>query len=157
MTEGEDQDLFYGLFCTITDPEIAPAHELATLHSKRWEIESVFGALKTHQQEARRVLRSQYRPGDLRDASAPLWDQVTHVSHIGIFTKGPGGALICWFSPGCVHQCYDQSGFCPSGRAVSIQLRKLSNPWPGSPKTTLQPPCDSKANESLSHQVFHPQ
>jgi hypothetical protein len=48
------------LFCTITDPEIAPAHELAALYSKRWEIQSTFDELKTHQQEARRVLRSQY-------------------------------------------------------------------------------------------------
>ncbi len=59
ITEGEDPDLFYSLFCTITDPEVAPAHELAALYSKRWEIESAFDELKTHQSEARRVLRSQ--------------------------------------------------------------------------------------------------
>ena len=59
ITEGEDPDLFYRLFCTITDPEVAPAHELAALYSKRWEIESAFDELKTHQSEARRVLRSQ--------------------------------------------------------------------------------------------------
>ena len=36
VTEGEDTELFYRLFCTITDPEIAPAHELVALYSKRW-------------------------------------------------------------------------------------------------------------------------
>ena len=59
ITEGEDPNVFYRLFCSITDPEMAPAHELAALYAKRWEIESAFDELKTHQFEARRVLRSQ--------------------------------------------------------------------------------------------------
>ncbi len=59
ITEGEDPDVFYRLFCSITDPEIAPAYELAALYAKRWEIESAFDELKTHQFEARRVLWSQ--------------------------------------------------------------------------------------------------
>ena len=59
ITEGNDQDSFYRMFCTITNPELAPAAELAALYSQRWEIELVFDELKTHQNESRRVLRSQ--------------------------------------------------------------------------------------------------
>lgn len=59
ITEGDDPDSFYRLFCTITDPEAAPAVELAALYGQRWEIESAFDELKTHQNESRRVLRSQ--------------------------------------------------------------------------------------------------
>lgn len=59
ITEGDDPNSFYRLFCTIIDPELAPAAELAALYSQRWEIESVFDELKTHQNESRRVLRSQ--------------------------------------------------------------------------------------------------
>lgn len=59
ITEGDDPDAFYRLFTTITDPKAAPAHELAALYGERWEIESAFDELKTHQNEARRVLRSQ--------------------------------------------------------------------------------------------------
>jgi len=51
ITEGEDQDSFYRLFCSITDPKIAPAHELAALYSKRWKVESAFDKLKTHQRK----------------------------------------------------------------------------------------------------------
>lgn len=59
ITEGEDPDYFYRLFCTITDSKKAPAAELAALYGQRWEIESAFDELKTHQNESRRVLRSQ--------------------------------------------------------------------------------------------------
>ncbi len=59
ITEGDDPDSFYRLFCTITDPDQAPAAELAALYGQRWEIESAFDELKTHQNESRRVLRSQ--------------------------------------------------------------------------------------------------
>ncbi|WP_276944889.1 IS4 family transposase [Ferrimicrobium acidiphilum] len=59
ITEGEDPDSFYRLFCTITDPTQAPAAELAALYGQRWEIESAFDELKAHQNESRRVLRSQ--------------------------------------------------------------------------------------------------
>ena len=39
----------YRLLTTITDPDAAPAAELAELYFQRWEIETAFGELKTHQ------------------------------------------------------------------------------------------------------------
>ena len=48
----------YRLVTTIGDPEAAPAAELAEAYAQRWEIESVFDEIKTHQLEARPVLRS---------------------------------------------------------------------------------------------------
>jgi len=43
---------------TILDPDEASAEELAVAYSKRWEIESAFDELKTHQRGPRTVLRS---------------------------------------------------------------------------------------------------
>jgi hypothetical protein len=48
----------YRLLTTLLDPQQAPALELAALYHQRWEIESVFDALKTHLRQSRRVLRS---------------------------------------------------------------------------------------------------
>ena len=50
--------LVYRLFTTLTDPEAAPAVELAAAYAQRWEIESAFDELKTHQRGPRIVLRS---------------------------------------------------------------------------------------------------
>jgi Insertion element 4 transposase N-terminal/Transposase DDE domain len=50
--------LVYRLFTTLTDPEAAPAVELAAAYAQRWEIESAFDELKTHQRGPRVVLRS---------------------------------------------------------------------------------------------------
>lgn len=46
------------LITTIIDPVQAPAIELAALYGERWEEESAFDELKTHQRGAGRVLRS---------------------------------------------------------------------------------------------------
>ena len=46
------------LVTTLLDPEKAPALELAGLYGERWEEESAFDELKTHQRGARQVLRS---------------------------------------------------------------------------------------------------
>lgn len=48
----------YRLVTTILDPDAAPAEDLADLYAQRWEIESVFDEIKTHQLESRPVLRS---------------------------------------------------------------------------------------------------
>ena len=48
----------YRLVTTIVDPDAAPAEDLAEAYAQRWEIESVFDEIKTHQQDARPVLRS---------------------------------------------------------------------------------------------------
>ena len=58
----------YRLVTTITDPELAPADELAALYAKRWEIESVFDELKTHQRGPRVVLRSRTPDGVYQEA-----------------------------------------------------------------------------------------
>ena len=46
------------LITTMVDPAQAPATELAALYGERWEEESAFDELKTHQRGAGRVLRS---------------------------------------------------------------------------------------------------
>jgi hypothetical protein len=48
----------YRLFTTLTDPDRAPAADLAAAHTQRWEIENTFDELKTHQRGPRVVLRS---------------------------------------------------------------------------------------------------
>jgi hypothetical protein len=48
----------YRLITTILDPDEAGAIELATAYAQRWEIESAFDELKTHQRGPRAVLRS---------------------------------------------------------------------------------------------------
>lgn len=49
---------FYRLVTTILDDTEAPAKELASLYSDRWEIETALDELKTHLRGARIVLRS---------------------------------------------------------------------------------------------------
>ena len=58
----------YRLLTTILDPEAAPAAELAALYAQRWEIESVFDELKTHQRGPRVVLRSRTPDGVKQEA-----------------------------------------------------------------------------------------
>lgn len=48
----------FRLITTILDPGQAPALELAGAYTQRWEIESAFDELKTHQRGPRAVLRS---------------------------------------------------------------------------------------------------
>jgi hypothetical protein len=63
----EAEALTYRLLTTITDPEAAPAWELAELYFQRWEIESAFGELKTHQRGPGVVLRSKLPDGVLQE------------------------------------------------------------------------------------------
>jgi transposase IS4-like protein/DDE family transposase len=61
LDDGREQarePLVYRLFTTLTDPDQAPAPELAAAYAARWEIENVFDELKTHQRGPRIVLRS---------------------------------------------------------------------------------------------------
>ena len=48
----------YRLVTTILDPAQASAQALAALYHERWEIETVFGELKTHLRGSKIVLRS---------------------------------------------------------------------------------------------------
>jgi hypothetical protein len=61
-------DTRYRLLTTILDPTAAPADELAALYAQRWEIESIFDELKTHQRGPRVVLRSRTPQGVYQEA-----------------------------------------------------------------------------------------
>ena len=58
----------YRLLTTILDPAAAPAGELAALYAQRWEIESIFDELKTHQRGPRVILRSRTPEGVYQEA-----------------------------------------------------------------------------------------
>ena len=58
IDDGRDNEETYRLFTTILDPNDVSAEDLACAYSQRWEIESAFDELKTHQRGARTVLRS---------------------------------------------------------------------------------------------------
>lgn len=57
------QATVYRLITTILDPAQAPAADLAALYAQRWELETSFDELKTHQGAPRMVLRSQAPAG----------------------------------------------------------------------------------------------
>lgn len=59
IDDGRDREpVIYRLLTTLLDPVEAPAVELAAAYAQRWEIESAFDELKTHQRGPRTVLRS---------------------------------------------------------------------------------------------------
>ena len=58
VDDGRNNVEEYRLLTTILDPEAAPASSLAAAYAERWEIESAFDELKTHQRGPRTVLRS---------------------------------------------------------------------------------------------------
>jgi hypothetical protein len=58
IDDGRTNDTTYRLFTTILDPHDASAVDLAGAYAQRWEIETAFDELKTHQRGPRMVLRS---------------------------------------------------------------------------------------------------
>ena len=58
IEDGREPTGPYRLLTTILDPSQAPAAELAAAYAQRWEIETAFDELKTHQRGPRAVLRS---------------------------------------------------------------------------------------------------
>ncbi len=58
IDDGREPTGPYRLLTTILDPAQAPATELAAGYAQRWEIETAFDELKTHQRGPRQVLRS---------------------------------------------------------------------------------------------------
>lgn len=58
LDDGRDNPTVYRLVTTMLDPAEAPAVDLAAAYTQRWEIESVFDELKTHQRGSKVVLRS---------------------------------------------------------------------------------------------------
>jgi hypothetical protein len=62
----------FRLITTITDPHLATAAELADCYHQRWESETVYKSLKTHQRGPRQVLRSQDPDGIAQELYAYL-------------------------------------------------------------------------------------
>lgn len=58
LHDGRENATGYRLFTTVLDPGEATATDLAAAYAQRWEIESTFDELKTHQRGPRTVLRS---------------------------------------------------------------------------------------------------
>ena len=58
LDDGRENATGYRLFTTVLDPRLASATDLAVAYAQRWEIESTFDELKTHQRGPRTVLRS---------------------------------------------------------------------------------------------------
>jgi Insertion element 4 transposase N-terminal/Transposase DDE domain len=58
VDDGRDNPTVYRLVTTLLDPVEVPAVDLAAAYAQRWEIESVFDELKTHQRGSKVVLRS---------------------------------------------------------------------------------------------------
>ncbi|MGY4541854.1 hypothetical protein ACVWY0_001767 [Arthrobacter sp. UYNi723] len=66
VTTGEEISTFL-LITTILDPAAASSEDLAGLYARRWEIESSFDELKTHQRGPDIVLRSKTPDGVLQE------------------------------------------------------------------------------------------
>jgi IS4 transposase len=66
-TDVDTAERTYRLITTITDPTAAPAAELAQLYTQRWEIETAFDELKTHQRGPGLVLRSKMPDGVIQE------------------------------------------------------------------------------------------
>jgi Insertion element 4 transposase N-terminal/Transposase DDE domain len=62
----------FRLITTITDPQLATAAQLADCYHQRWESETVYKSLKTHQRGPRQVLRSQDPDGIAQELYAYL-------------------------------------------------------------------------------------
>jgi hypothetical protein len=58
IDDGRGNPTGYRLLTTLLDPDEVPAAALAAAYAQRWEIESAFDELKTHQRGPRVVLRS---------------------------------------------------------------------------------------------------
>ncbi|MFE7393134.1 IS4 family transposase [Streptomyces sp. NPDC057582] len=58
VDDGRDNPEEYRLLTTILDPADVGAEDLAAVYAQRWEIETTFDELKTHQRGPRAVLRS---------------------------------------------------------------------------------------------------
>jgi energy-coupling factor transporter ATP-binding protein EcfA2 len=58
IDDGRENPTTYRLFTTLLDPAEITAVDLAAAYAQRWEIESTFDELKTHQRGPRTVLRS---------------------------------------------------------------------------------------------------
>jgi hypothetical protein len=72
IEDGREPTGPFRLVTTIVDPDEAPAVELAAAYSQRWEIETAFDELKTHQRGPGVVLRSRDPDGVRQEVWAHL-------------------------------------------------------------------------------------
>ena len=82
-TDGGETVSSFRLITSLLDPVLAPAEDLADLYAKRWEIESSFGELKTHQRGPGNVLRSKTPDGVLQEIYGHLCTHYAIRSLIG--------------------------------------------------------------------------
>lgn len=73
----------FRLVTTITDPDQASAQQLADCYRQRWESETGYKSLKTHQRGPRVVLRSKDADGVAQEIYAYLitYQAVQHLRH----------------------------------------------------------------------------
>ena len=93
----------YRLMTTITDPNAAPASEFARIYTQRWEIETAFAELKTHQRSPGLVLRSKMPDGVIQEVYGYL---CVHYAIDGRRIRRstpprPGPALVYQILSGC--------------------------------------------------------
>jgi Insertion element 4 transposase N-terminal/Transposase DDE domain len=70
---GEQTSEEFGLATTLLDPDTAPAAELAELYHQRWQVETLFAAIKTTQRGgATEILRSHHPDGVRQEIWAML-------------------------------------------------------------------------------------
>jgi Insertion element 4 transposase N-terminal/Transposase DDE domain len=75
----------FRLITTLTNPTLAPAHELAACYHERWESETGYQALKVAQRGPRRVLRSHHPHGVTQEIYAYL---ITYQAVRALMTPG---------------------------------------------------------------------
>jgi Insertion element 4 transposase N-terminal/Transposase DDE domain len=79
----------FRLITTLSDPAAAPAQQLAACYYQRWEAETGYQALKTHQRGPRRVLRSTHPDGINQEIYAYL---ITHQAVRQLMTEAAAHA-----------------------------------------------------------------
>ncbi|WP_331734825.1 MULTISPECIES: IS4 family transposase [unclassified Streptomyces] len=119
VDDGRDNAEEYRLLTTILDPAEAGAEDLAAAYAQRWEIETTFDELKTHQRGPRAVLRS--KAPDL--VQQEIWGHLC--CHYAIRTLMADTAALSGHDPDRVsfvkalriaRRSVAQSAFPPSGR-----------------------------------------
>ena len=116
-TDAAPADRTYRLLTTITDPTAAPASDLAQLYSQRWEIETAFGELKTHQRSPGLVLRSKMPDGVIQEVYGYLCVHyaIRWLMHSAAtnFRARPGQAVVYPLTPGRSAHHRQPPGFFP--------------------------------------------
>lgn len=90
IDDGRDNPTVYRLFTTITDPDQASAADLAAAYTERWEIETTFDEVKTHQRgPPDRAALQIPRPRPARDLGPPVLPLRCPVRRAGAVARSP--------------------------------------------------------------------